>query len=277
MAVDLHLHSTASDGTLAPADIVMRARAQGLSAIALTDHDTVAGIEEALETGAGVGLAVIPGLEMSSEYGSRDVHILGYFIDCSNPRLLETLTMLRQSRLERAQTMVDKLAGLGLGIDYEEVRSLTQGGAIGRPHVAQILVRHGLVKDIGAAFKLYIGRDGPGYVAKQVLSPADVISLIHAAGGVTSLAHPGLSHIGEDLLLELKEQGLDAVEAWHTDHSEADRDTYLELATRVGLLVTGGSDCHGFGKIRGYVLGSIDIPDTIIGPLKERAGHANLT
>lgn len=277
MAVDLHLHSSASDGTLTPADIVKRAHAQGLSAIALTDHDTVAGIEEALKTGDDLGITVIPGLEMSSEYGGKDVHILGYFIDCSSPRLLETLTVLRESRLQRAQTMVDKLAGLGLEIDYGEVCSLTQGGAIGRPHVAQILVRHGLVKDIGSAFELYIGRDGPGYVAKYVLNPADVIGLIHQAGGVTSLAHPGLSRVGEELLLALKAQGLDAVEVWHTDHSDAERDTYLELATRVGLLVTGGSDCHGFGKIRGYVLGSIDIPDTIIGPLKERAGHASLT
>lgn len=277
MAVDLHLHSTASDGTLAPGEIVKRAHAQGLSAIALTDHDSVSGIEEALMTGDDLGITVIPGLEMSSEYGGRDVHILGYFMDCSSQRLLEELTVLRESRLERAKTMVDKLASLGLEIDYGEVRALTQGGAIGRPHVAQILVRHGLVKDIGTAFKLYIGRDGPGYVAKHVLSPADVISLIHEAGGVTSLAHPGLSHIGEDMLLDLKAQGLDAVEVWHTDHSDADRNTYLELAARVGLLVTGGSDCHGFGKIRGYVLGSIDIPDTIIGPLKERAAHAGLT
>lgn len=277
MAVDLHLHSTASDGTLAPGEIVKRAHAQGLSAIALTDHDSVSGIEEALMTGDDLGITVIPGLEMSSEYGGRDVHILGYFIDCSNRRLLETLAVLRESRLQRAKTMVDKLASLGLEIDYGEVRSLTQGGAIGRPHVAQILVKHGLVKDIGTAFTLYIGRDGPGYVAKYVLSPADVMSLIHEAGGITSLAHPGLSHVGEDLLLSLKAQGLDAVEVWHTDHSDADRNTYLELAGRIGLLVTGGSDCHGFGKIRGYVLGSIDIPDTIIGPLKERAAHASLT
>ncbi|MDP1808711.1 MAG: PHP domain-containing protein [Actinomycetota bacterium] len=272
MAVDLHLHSTASDGTLSPAEIIAKAHEINLTAIALTDHDSLAGIREALDASIKLSLTFVPGLEMSSEYGDRDIHILGYFIDYTQPHLTETLAGLRVARVNRARTMVERLAGLGLEIDFAEVEQCAHGGAMGRPHVAQILVKHGLVTDISEAFARFIGRGGPAYASKHVLTTAQIIELIHRAGGVASLAHPGVSRVDEPLLRVLKDGGLDAVEVWHTDHTLEQTRYFKQLAFELDLMVTGGSDCHGFGKSRGFVLGSLGIPDEIIEPLRTRAG-----
>lgn len=273
MAVDLHLHSTASDGTLRPAEIIAKAHEIGLTAVALTDHDSVAGIQEALAESINLSLTFIPGLEMSSEYGEKDIHILGYFIDYTQVRLIEALVSLRAARIDRAAKMVEKLAELGLNISFSEVETCARGGAMGRPHVAQIMVKQGLVANISEAFERFIGRGGPAYVSKHVLTTAQIIDLIHRAGGVASLAHPGPSGVDEPLLRLLQESGLDAVEVWHTDHSPKQTRYFLELANRLCLMVTGGSDCHGFGKTRGFVLGSLDIPDAIIEPLRIRAAN----
>lgn len=271
MSVDLHLHSTASDGTLAPAGIVEKAHELHLSAIALTDHDSVAGIQEALNESINLPLTFIPGLEMSSEYGEKDIHILGYFIDYKQDYLAETLAKLREARANRARIMVERLAENDMAIDFAEVEQCAGGGAIGRPHVAQVLVKQGMVDDISDAFNRFIGRGRPAYVPKHVLTTAQIIDLIHKVGGVASLAHPGTSKVDEPLLRLLKESGLDAVEVWHTDHSADQRRYFKELASRLDLLPTGGSDCHGFGKSRGFVLGSLDVPDSIIEPLRNRA------
>jgi len=273
MAVDLHLHSTASDGTLRPAEIIAKAHEIGLTAVALTDHDSVAGIQEALTESINLSLTFIPGLEMSSEYGEKDIHILGYFIDYTQVRLIEALVSLRAARVDRGEKMVEKLAELGLHISFSEVEACACGGALGRPHVAQIMVKQGLVANISEAFERFIGRGGPAYVSKYVLTTAQIIDLIHRAGGVASLAHPGPSGVDEPLLRLLQESGLDAVEVWHTDHSPKQTRYFLELADCLGLMVTGGSDCHGFGKTRGFVLGSLDIPDAIIEPLRIRAAN----
>lgn len=272
MAVDLHLHSTASDGTLRPAEIISKAHEIGLTAVALTDHDSVAGIQEALTESIKLSLTFIPGLELSSEYGEKDIHILGYFIDYTQAHLIETLADLCAARVDRAAKMVERLAGLGLQINFSEVEACARGGALGRPHVAQIMVKQGLAANISEAFEYFIGRGGPAYVSKKVLTTAQIIDLIHRAGGVASLAHPGPSGVDEPLLRRLQESGLNAVEVWHTDHSPEQVRYFLELAHRLGLMVTGGSDCHGFGKARGFVLGSLDIPDEIIEPLRSRAG-----
>lgn len=271
MAVDLHLHSTASDGTLSPTEIVSKAHEMGLTAIALTDHDSLAGIPEAVDAALKFSLTFIPGLEMSSEYGDRDIHILGYFIDYTQAHLAETLAGLRVARVNRGRIMVERLADLGLEIDFAEVEKYAHGGAMGRPHVAQVLVKQGLADDISDAFARFIGRGGPAYVSKHVLTTLQIINLIHQAGGVAALAHPGPSRVDEPLLRVLKDGGLDAVEVWHTDHAPEQTRYFKQLAFEFDLMVTGGSDCHGFAKSRGFVLGSLGVPDQIIEPLRAKA------
>ena len=273
MGVDLHIHSQASDGTLTVAQIVEKADRQGLSAISITDHDTVAGIDMAINESADLSLRIIPGIELSCVQDKKDVHILGYFIDYNGKELLDNLIHLRSSRASRAEDMVNKLRDTGLDISYEEVKKCAHGGAIGRPHIAQILVKNGLVDSISEAFNKHIGPGGPSYMPKYVLEVTKVISLIHDVGGVASVAHPGVSGVNEDFLLWLKEVGLDAVEVWHTEHTETQTHQYKELTKKHNLLRTGGSDCHGLGKSRGYVLGSVDIPDKIIEPLETRSSQ----
>lgn len=271
MAVDLHIHSKASDGTLTPETIVEKANRLGLSTISITDHDSVASISTAIDASDTLPLTVIPGIELSSVHQGRDAHILGYFIDFTQPVLQQNLDKLTASRASRAGDMVKKLQAEGLSINFGEVAAYSNGGAIGRPHVAQILLKHGFVKSINEAFERYLGRNGPAYVPKYVLEVTEVIDLIHSVGGVASLAHPGVAGISEEFLAWLKEKGLDAVEVWHSDHTDQEIAHYQNLATKYGFLATGGSDCHGEGKSRGFVLGSIDIPDRIIPPLLARS------
>ncbi len=271
MGVDLHIHSQASDGTLSIAQIVEKADQLGLSAISITDHDTVAGIDMAIRESADLSVTIIPGIELSCVQDKRDVHILGYFIDYHEEELLDNLIHLRDSRASRAEDMVNKLRDTGLDISYEEVKECAKGGSIGRPHIAQVLVKNGQVVSISEAFNKHIGAGGPSYMPKYVLEVTKVIRLIHDVGGVASVAHPGVSGVSEDFLLWLKEVGLDAVEVWHTEHTEAQTQQYMELANKHNLLRTGGSDCHGLGKSRGYVLGSVEIPDEIIASLEARS------
>lgn len=271
MGVDLHIHSQASDGTLSVEQIIERAERQRLSAISITDHDTVAGIDMAIKLSADRSLEIIPGIELSCVQDKKDVHILGYFIDYHGRELLDNLKRLRESRASRAEDMVNKLRDTGLDINYEEVKECAQGGSIGRPHIAQVLVKNGLVGSISEAFNEHIGSGGPSYMPKYVLEVTRVIELIHKVGGVASVAHPGVSNISEDFLLWLKEAGLDAVEVWHSEHNEVVTQKYIELTKKHNLLRTGGSDCHGLGKSRGYVLGTVCIPDSIIEPLESRS------
>jgi 3',5'-nucleoside bisphosphate phosphatase len=271
MAVDLHLHSTASDGTLSPTAIMARASEHHLTAISLTDHDTVAGVREILAINPQPDVEFIPGVELSSEHLGKDVHILGYFIDPNNTRLLSTMSALRQARVDRAREIMDRLAALGIIIEFAAVKDLARGEAIGRPHIAQALVKHGIVKTIGEAFSEYLGRGRPAYVTKFVLPVLDVLELVRQAGGVTSLAHPAVSGIDEPTIAFLQSEGLDALEVWHSDHSETQIDELKTVCGRLGLLATGGSDCHGLAKSRGLVLGSLDIPDELVDPLRRRA------
>ena len=271
MGVDLHIHSQASDGTLSIAQIVEKADQLGLSAISITDHDTVAGIDMAIRESADLSVTIIPGIELSCVQDKRDVHILGYFIDYHEKELLDNLIHLRDSRASRAEDMVNKLRDTGLDVSYEEVKECAKGGAIGRPHIAQVLVKNGQVVSISEAFNKHIGAVGPSYMPKYVLEVTKVIGLIHDVGGVASVAHPGVSGVNEDFLLWLKEVGLDAIEVWHSEHTVAQTQQYMEMAHKHNLLRTGGSDCHGLGKSRGYVLGSVEIPDEIIEPLEARS------
>ena len=249
MPADLHIHSTASDGTVAPASIVSMARDLGIWTIAVSDHDSVDGIPEALGAGSSLGVTVIPAVELSAETDGRSVHILGYFIDHKDPGLLSHLQGLREIRLARARELVRVLGDGGYPISLDQVLARTSGGSVGRAHVARVLVEEGHVPSSGAAFDRLIGRGKPFYVEKPVASPSEVIATIRSAGGIAVLAHPTVSN-AEDLIEPLKVAGLQGIEALHAQHTASDRERLRTIADRLGLAVTGGSDFHGPGEGR---------------------------
>ncbi len=251
--IDLHTHSTASDGTFSPEELVKMAYRKGLKALALTDHDTVSGLETAEHTARSLGLSFVPGVEISVKFeGPGHCHLLGYFIDYRHEELLRTLRRLHEAREKRNEKMVEKLQALGIPITLEELQKAAGGGEIGRPHMAKILVQKGIVRDFDEAFEKYLAKGRPAYVPKARLTAEEAITMIRKAGGLTSLAHPyylGLSpEATRDYVASLKEKGLLAVEAYYTDHDEAYTAFCLELAEEFELLVTGGSDFHGENK-----------------------------
>lgn len=271
MAIDLHTHSTASDGTLAPAEVVRAAHAAGLTALALSDHDSVEGISEALAAGRTLGVTVVPALELSAEHETGlSVHILGYFIDRTDPELLAYLAELRGVRRSRARRMVDALRADGYDIGFDDVMARSDGGAVGRVHVAQALLAAGRVASIRGAFEALIGEGRPYYVRKPVPGPAEVIATVRAAGGLAVLAHPAVNdtaHLAE----ELADAGLEGLEALHGQHTAAEREEMTLLAERLDLVVTGGSDFHG--ENAGHTaMGTGDVPECVLDALLERAG-----
>jgi hypothetical protein len=271
VAIDLHTHSTASDGTLAPADVVRAAHAAGLTALALSDHDSVEGVAEALATGRGIGVTVVPALELSAEHESGlSVHILGYFIGHTEPELLAYLTELRGVRRSRARRMVEALRADGYDIGFDDVMERSDGGAVGRVHVAQALVAAGRVASIREAFVTLIGKGRPYYVHKPVPEPAEVIATVRAAGGLAVLAHPAVNDTAH-LAQELAGAGLEGLEALHGQHTAAEREEMTHLAMRLDLVVTGGSDFHG--ENAGHsALGAGNVPESVLDLLIERAG-----
>jgi len=269
MPVDLHVHTTASDGVLSPSDVVTAAVAAGLTALAITDHDTVAGVEEALMAAAGTSLTVVPGVELSADVtATSDVHILGLGIEHRDKRLRETLAVLRTQRETRARSMVDLLVAAGHAIDFASVARIAGSGSVGRVHIARALIEAGSVPDIDSAFKTLIGAAGPFYVAKDTLGAAEAVAAIHGAGGVAVLAHPGVS--GEAALVPLIDAGLDGIEAFHAEHDIAQQQHFVSLARRHGLLVTGGSDFHG-PSVRSAPIGGGACPDDAVEILEARA------
>jgi predicted metal-dependent phosphoesterase TrpH len=269
MTVDLHVHTTASDGLVTPRDVVAAALDLGLRVISITDHDSVEGVDEAMEAARGTSLEVIPGVELSvRSEGGPDAHVLGYLIDRHDPALLSALRRLRAARLERARTMVAALAQAGHAVDIAGVLDQAGDGAVGRVHVARALVEAGSVDTIEEAFARFIGRDGRFYVQKALFLPREALSLIHGAGGVAVLAHPGVS--GEGPLIPLVQAGLDGVEAYHADHTASQRAHFVAVAKRFGLLVTGGSDFHGPG-MRSAAMGAGTCPDEAVEDLRRRA------
>lgn len=265
MRGDLHVHSTASDGTLSPRELVELAIQRDLAVLAITDHDSVDAVAEALEAAENTTLTVIPALELSSSHEGRDAHILGYFVRHDDPTLRQHLVELRAARLERAQVMVEMLKDAGFAVTLEQVLALTAGGAVGRSHVARALVDAGHASDIRDAFTRLIGRDGPFYVAKSVRSAADAIAVIRNAGGIAVLAHPGVG--GHELgLAPLRDAGLGGVEAYHADHTPEQRVHFAQLAADLGLLVTGGSDFHGHSAPNPS-LGEVAIPEAVFDEL----------
>ena len=251
--IDLHTHSTASDGTLSPEELVLEAKRKGLAALALTDHDTTEGLPRAAKKAQEVGLNFVPGVEISVKFeGPGHCHLLGYFIDYEDQGLKEVLGRLHEARQSRNRLMVQKLQELGVPISLEELEAVAQGGEIGRPHMAKILVKKGIVRDFDEAFEKFLGKGKPAYVPKARLSPEEAISAISQAGGLTSLAHPIYLGLSKEetraYVAKLKEMGLSALEAYYTDHDEGYTRFCLELAEEFGLLVTGGSDFHGENK-----------------------------
>lgn len=246
--VDLHAHTNRSDGLLEPADLVTQAAQAGLAAIAVTDHDTTAGIRLA-QTGADtLPIEVVPGIEISSRAGNREVHLLGLFIDPDAPALAEMCVRQRAWRRERAEVMVERAIELGLDIDMDRVDASAAGAPIGRPHLAQVLVDTGAVLATQEAFDRYFGMGKPCYVPKQMLSTADAIVSVHEAGGAAVVGHPGSSRVRERLLTELAAAGLDGAEVVHPRHGKHRRELMLGLCEKLGLLPSGGSDYHGPGR-----------------------------
>ncbi len=241
--VDLHMHSTASDGAIAPDGVVQAARAAGLSAIALTDHDTIGGLAEARQAGERLGVRVIAGVELSALEGDREVHVLGLHLSRTD-ELERHLTTFRASRRVRAERIVEMLNRLGVPITIEGVLEEAAGGAVGRPHIARVLVANGWAADFRDAFDRYLGAGRPAFVAKQRVSVSDAIALIHRAGGIAVLAHPGPE--GNRRWLEsLAALGLDGVEVRHPGHTPDDTARLGALADHLGLVPSGGSDWHG--------------------------------
>ncbi len=241
--IDLHVHSTASDGTHAPAVVVAAARAAGLAAVALTDHDSFAGIPEAREAGASLGVRIVCGVELSATEGERETHILGLHMSKAS-KMESHLATFRASRGERAERIVQTLHGIGVYLSLESVLEVANGGAIGRPHIAKAMVESGWARDVRDAFDRYLGNGRPAYVAKYRLGMADAIRLIHEAGGLAFLAHPGVD--GTRARMEsLATMGLDGVEVRHPGHHAHDTARLSALADHFGLLPTGGSDWHG--------------------------------
>lgn len=246
---DLHVHSTASDGLLTPEELIRRSLEIGLKGIALTDHDTVGGIEAAQQFIAdhNLPLQFIPGIEMNTEVDENEVHILGYYIDHRHTRLLNKLEEIKEARLERARKMVYRLKSMGLAISLEHVEKLAKGDLIGRPHIAQAMSEKGYVFSIKEAFEKYIGKGRPAYVPRYKFLPQEAIQLIRSAGGIPVLAHPGLLR-NNDLLHEVINMGVAGLEVYYPEHTLQQVDEYLRLTQNLNLLVTGGSDFHGIGS-----------------------------
>lgn len=280
--IDLHTHSTASDGTRAPEELVRFAKEAGLKALALTDHDTIGGLDAFLKAGEALELNVIPGVEISVDHCGQEMHILGYYIDHTNPSLNAGLEDLQAFRNERNPRIIKLLQEAGLDITIEEIKAKAGGKVLGRPHFAAVMVEKGFVNSIQEAFDVYLAKGGKAFVPKEKLLPAEGIALIRKAGGLPVLAHPKyLKEKGEALrllLADLKIMGLAGLEVYYTTHSREERQEYLDFASQLGLLVTGGTDYHGENKPQiqlGLGEGDLAVPDDLVAKLlswKEAAG-----
>ena len=265
--VDLHSHTVFSDGLFTPEELIAEAARLKLMAVAITDHDAVGGIDRALVAGRQLQLEVVPGVELSCNTNGVDVHVLAYYLDYTRPAVQEFFETVRQKRAERAEKMVAKMKELGVKITIEQVRAQAQGAATGRPHVAQALVEAGAVRTIEEAFQRYIGYDGPAYFPKMQLTPKAAMDFIHLHGGVAVVAHPGTYHNDAAVYAAIA-AGADGIEVWHPDHAPRNTDHYREVATKNGLIMTGGSDCHGGRKLGKVYLGSVTVPYSCLQAVK---------
>ena len=257
--IDLHLHTTASDGTLTPSTLVARAAGAGLRIIAITDHDTLDGLEEARGAATTHGIRLIDGVEITAVEDQRDVHLLGYFVDPANGGLRDFLSTQRADRVRRVREMASRLATLGFPVDVESLiagAALKPGRSVGRPQIAAALVAAGHARDWQDAFDRLIGTDGAAYVARRGARPEDAIGIVRRAGGLVSMAHPAVTKL-DHIIPRLASAGMAALEVRHSDHDAAAEQHYRALAAQHGLAVSGGSDYHGDGGHRAAMLGAV--------------------
>lgn len=267
---DLHIHTTASDGHLTPAQVVEEAARVGLAAIAISDHDTVDGIEEATETGKRLGIEVVPAVEINTDIGPIEVHILGYFIDWRSEKLGKQLFKLRNGRVGRCRKIVEKLKALDIPITLEQVIEEAASGSVGRPHVAQVLCKAGVVETTADAFNKYLVRGAPAFVERSKLSPHEAVTIVVESGGVAGIAHP--SHSGHDELIpQLMKYGLGAIEVFYPNQPSVVTQRYQSLARKYGLIATGGSDAHGYTPEGNTYIGAMTVDITVVEQLRERA------
>ncbi|MFH0822601.1 MAG: PHP domain-containing protein [Pseudomonadota bacterium] len=276
--IDLHVHTNQSDGTLSPAEVVGLAARTGLKAIAVTDHDTVSGVAEALREGEKLGVEVVPGVELSVQAPWGILHILGYFVDTSHPTLLDRLDYLKKARVERAAGIIEKLQSLNIRITLQEVCDEAGAGIPGRPHIARVMQRRKYVPELQIAFERYLGKGNPAYVPKRKLDPHEALRLIRSAGGLSVAAHPysllerGLEGL-DRLLKELKPKGLHGLEVYYPKHTSKQTRAFRELAVKHDLVVTGGTDFHGAYKPEielGVVNGRPPLPYSLLEEIKTR-------
>jgi len=272
---DLHTHSNRSDGTLPPAEVMMLASKRDLAGVALTDHDTFDGLEEAAATASELGLDFVPGIEFSAEYDGASLHILGYWVDPADAGIDAELLRLTATRFRRGEMIVEKLRELGFDISLERVLELAGGEAIARPHIAEAMVEAGIVADEKEAFDRYISDDGLAYVPKHALPPMEALRLIGEAGGVCVLAHPGMwrgsDTVPDELIEEMAAAGMVGLEVRHPDHDPKMRAKYAALAERLDLVATAASDCHG--ERYGFRMGEERTDAETFAELKRRAGR----
>jgi predicted metal-dependent phosphoesterase TrpH len=273
--IDLHSHTTASDGRLAPDALVRSAVAIGITTLGVTDHDTVAGLGTATDAAREAGITLVPGIEVTSVHNGRDVHMLGYFIDAGHSDLLRFLDGQRADRRRRLNEILERLQQMGVSIDAERLlarAAADTGKAVGRPMVAEALVAAGHARDMADAFHQFLGEGRPAFVQRVGVPPADVVALISRAGGLASLAHPGKTRV-DAIVSELADAGLAAIEVYHPDHDEHETSRYREMAARYDLLVTGGSDYHGPGSGRESGFGRTALPAADFDRLLARQGR----
>jgi predicted metal-dependent phosphoesterase TrpH len=265
--IDLHIHTKASDGIFTPAQVVEVVLKSGLKAFSITDHDTINGFAEAEKLIEGNNVEIVPGVELSCHYKDSDVHILGYYIDFKNPEFEKKIFKFRQERYERGEEMVSKLNEMGINLSMQTVIDIAGKSAVGRPHVADALLKEEFVQTYDEAFARYIGYHAPAYVPKQTFTPEQGIDLIHLTRGVAILAHPGtLKH--DEFIPDLIVMGLDGIEAYHSQHGRNDVTRYKNFADKYGVIYTGGSDCHGPRKGK-VLIGNQRVPYKVLEDLKK--------
>jgi predicted metal-dependent phosphoesterase TrpH len=265
---DLHLHTRYSDGTFTPAQLAAEGHRHGLAVMAVTDHDTVEGCGEMAEACARLGIEFVPGVELTAEFDGIEIHLLAYFMDIRHPEFLARMIEFQGVRQQRIRDMVTRLNQMQISIRVERVFELANCRAPGRPHVARVLVESGICTSHEEAFDRFLKKNRPAWVPKFKISAADAISLVHRAGGLAVMAHPGLNR-ADDIIPDLVTSGLDGIECFHTKHSTTTSAYYLEIADRFGLLVTGGSDCHGLNKGKPLV-GTMRLPLVYVEKMKSR-------
>ncbi|MCH8271724.1 MAG: PHP domain-containing protein [Candidatus Marinimicrobia bacterium] len=275
--IDLHTHTYASDGTYSPAALVTLAKEHGIEAIAVTDHDTIEGLPEAMEAGERLGVEVVPGMELSVEYGPGSMHILGLLINLEDKGLNDTLAKLQESRASRNPQIIEKLNELGMPITMEEVEKISGGGQLGRPHIAAALVKNGYVNNTQEAFDKYLQKGASAYFERRRLSREEAADLIHGAGGLLILAHPGTLGVNGskfyNLLSELKDAGFDGIEVFYNNHSHAEEDRLMKIADKLEFIISGGTDFHGENKPSiklGVGYGNMAIPYEVLQEMKQR-------